>query len=800
MGAGHHFHYTPMPRRESLGVTDIKGLGPEEAAVERRFRPSRRRRTSTIIVVGLAASAGIAGSGAGCRPTGTRIVDPLYAALFAALITYACSRAGRKVLLLFSAVGVIMSRNWLELPAAAALLIAFISMFPRHSRRRVGALIGALSVESLLRWQPVAFHGSTAAVASAVLVPVAISAYRRVSTARRRHAKRLLALAGLLVAALSVPLVVAVAMAGADVSSGQHAAAAALSDVSNGNSSSAESRLQAATTAFGGAASKFGSWWMSVAAVVPGEAQQRHALVTGATAARELIAAAKVVAPKLDYHELSYHKGQVDLQSIRAMLEPAQEFDRFLDRTTARLATLSSPWLVWPIQSRLRTFDLDVGRARSSTDLAVRAIPLLPAMLGAQRPQHYFVAFVSPSESRGLDGIVGAYGELTAVNGHISLAVSGPVESLDSALPINGGRLTGLADFMDRYGQFDPQKYFQDVTYSPDFPTVADVISQLYPQTGGDELDGVLMLDPYGLARLLSITGPVKVPGFSQALTSRNAAGILLKGEYLADSVTNAATQNARHDLLQNALHITFQRVVNGSLPGPRALSRDLEPAVLNGRIAFWSAHPSDASLVRALHLEDAFPMASGGDLLAVTTQNAGANKIDAYLHTSIADYVNYDPRTGAERSSVQVTLTNDAPSTGLPPLVIASPADPSLAPGTNETWLSVYSPLSFDQVTVDGTPGTMSATRELGVWAYSTYVDVAPGASVTVRVGLRGRVATGSALRLSARLQPAANPVRAQVVVTPVGPWKLAGSRDSGNWGLGSSVGQERTFQFVAK
>ncbi len=407
---------------------------------------------------------------------------------------------------------------------------------------------------------------------------------------------------------------------------------------------------------------------------------------------------------------------------------------------------------------------------------------------------------MSPAESRGLDGIVAAYGELTAVDGHISLTVSGPVESLDGALPVSGGKLTGPPDFIARYGKFDPGQHFQDLTYSPDFPTVAEVISQLYPQAGGGQLDGVLMLDPYGLARLLSITGPIKVPGFLQPLTSRNAASILLKGEYLTGSVTNAATQTARHDLLQNALHVTFQRLVNGSLPSPGALSRELEPAVLNGRIAFWSAHPNDAPLVQALHLGDAFPKADGGDLLAVTTQNVGANKIDSYLHTSIADHVTFDPRTGAEHSVALVTLTNDAPASGLPPLVIDSPAVPGLAPGTNETWLTVYSPLSFDKVTVNGAPGTMSATPELGVWAYSTYVDVAPHASVTVGVDLVGRVARGSTLRLSVRLQPSANPERAQVVVTPAGPWKLAAGSGSPDWDLGPDVRQDKVFRFVAK
>ncbi len=144
------------------------------------------------------------------------------------------------------------------------------------------------------------------------------------------------------------------------------------------------------------------------------------------------------------------------------------------------------------------------------------------------------------------------------------------------------------------------------------------------------------------------------------------------------------------------------------------------------------------------------------------------------------------------------MTLTNDAPAAGLPPLVIDSPAVPGLAPGTNETWLTVYSPLSFDHVTVNGTPSTMSATRELGVWAYSAYVEIAPRSSTTVRVDLIGRRSRGSGLRLSVRLQPAANPEEAQVVVAPTGPWKLAAGT-SPTWNLGPAVGQDKVFRFVA-
>ena len=133
--------------------------------------------------------------------------------------------------------------------------------------------------------------------------------------------------------------------------------------------------------------------------------EQRRALALGSVAAHDLLAVAAREAPRFDYHQLNYHKGQIDVGRISTMLGPARTLDEALGQAQQHLAALGSPWLAAPIQSRLALFDRNLGRAKSSTDLAVKAIPVLPAMLGSSQPRHYFVAFMTPAESRGLGGI-----------------------------------------------------------------------------------------------------------------------------------------------------------------------------------------------------------------------------------------------------------------------------------------------------------------------------------------------------------------------------------------------------------
>jgi hypothetical protein len=53
----------------------------------------------------------------------------------------------------------------------------------------------------------------------------------------------------------------------------------------------------------------------------------------------------------------------------------------------------------------------------------------------------------------------------------------------------------------------------------------------------------------------------------------------------------------------------------------------------------------------------------------------------------------------------------------------------------------------------------------------------------------------------MSVRLQPSANPERAQVVVVPTGSWSLATTGgDPAEWDLGPAIRQRRIFRFVVK
>ena len=217
---------------------------------------------------------------------------------------------------------------------------------------------------------------------------------------------------------------------------------------------------------------------------------------------------------------------------------------RRTDDIRRRLADLSGMWLAPPIQHAITRFETVVKSAGDSAHTATDALTLAPSILGRDGPRTYFIAFVTPTEARGSGGLIANYGILRAKDGRIHLDRVGRAPDLDFE-GTNPKHLTGLADYQARYNQFDVANTWANVTMSPDFPTVAQVIAQLYPKSGGEKIDGVMEVGPHGMAGLLALSGPIHIAGLPFDLNEHNIVQFLLHDEY-----TKITDQQQRADLL----------------------------------------------------------------------------------------------------------------------------------------------------------------------------------------------------------------------------------------------------------
>src|SRR5690606_32981303 len=80
------------------------------------------------------------------------------------------------------------------------------------------------------------------------------------------------------------------------------------------------------------------------------------------------------------------------------------------------------------------------------------------------------------------------------------LAVPGPLP--DDVVP---------ADYRTRWEGFDHLERFRQANLAADYTVVAPVLEELYRQATGLPVDGVIQIDPSGLAAILEGIGPVQV-------------------------------------------------------------------------------------------------------------------------------------------------------------------------------------------------------------------------------------------------------------------------------------------------
>ena len=62
----------------------------------------------------------------------------------------------------------------------------------------------------------------------------------------------------------------------------------------------------------------------------------------------------------------------------------------------------------------------------------------------------------------------------------------------------------------------------RDSNLSGDFPTTARMTMQLFEAEGGGPVDGDIAFTPALIGHILDVTGPIKVPGYNETITSKN--------------------------------------------------------------------------------------------------------------------------------------------------------------------------------------------------------------------------------------------------------------------------------------
>lgn len=767
--------------------------------------PRKKRRSARRHVIIVAAIAGLSLCILStASPAGIPLVDALYRSAFGLVVVLAAARSSRWSLAVLSGVASITAANLaLQILSGAGLgLLIWISAKKEH--RPVGAaVVGALSIVTLSMqghgplWRLTAGDiadpiGTSAALIALAVAPVIFTSWKTLARKQRKVLRTWAKRCALGVASILVVTAGAFALSVTPLRSAIDDSQAAIDVASDGDLAGATELLVAANESWDGANSRVSGPWMIPSRLVPivGQHVRAAQILTGQASA--VTEAAAAVTGTVDPDDFIID-GAINVNAIDANLPAIDAFARTLDRAAVLSHDADSPVLLPPFRQRTTLASDVLDPASGVVGATAQALHVANELLGSSEPSQILVMVTTPAEARGSGGFVGNWALISAADGRVEIADQYRTKDLNDLLEANEATLGGDIEYVDRYARFDIEQHIQDVTISPDFPSVARVTADLFAQATETQVEAVVMVDPFVIEQLLAFAGPAEIE--TGLLRSSDVLDYLFVEQYEQFEVDDAE----REDELAVVTQEVFQRLLENP-PEPVALVNEFAPLADQDRLALWLRDDTDGSVVERLGVSGAFPN-HDGDLLGVVHQNAGQNKVDSFLQRTVAISSVLDRATNTVQHDIEITLENSAPTSGLPDAIIGS-NDQNLVAGANSMLLSMYSATPITMVTIDETLVPFETATEFGVNVATMLITVPPQDSVTLELRAQGDIDLSNGYDTVLANQPLVNADQVSwTIQTTTGERLLTGSQD---WELATSsidwmalLTKDRNFSF---
>ena len=411
------------------------------------------------------------------------------------------------------------------------------------------------------------------------------------------------------------------------------------------------------------------------------------------------------------------------------------------------------------------------GSASATAERAGQGLKLAAGLYGPEGTARWFLAFQNPAELRGTGGLIGEYGILES-------SPTGPeLIKVDHYSTLNERTDQGVIlpkQLADRYERWAIGRDWTAVNIPPDMPTVGRIITELYEQTTGDRIDGVIAADPLAVAEILKVGGPIQAGG--TWLDADSVAEETLVRAYVRYEDDN----NARRQFLDEVAKASFAAFQRALTTKPIDLIRNLGEAAQGRHVQAYVADEAGQRVVAGLGLSGSAVAPATGDYLMPVGINAGGNKLDAFLRRTVRWRVRLDEE-GAAQATAALSLANDGPASGLPRYIIG-PYDSDFRAGQNEQIATLYvaAGYGFTRASLDGEPAGAEAQADFGGLALTQQVGVQAKSTVTLGYEL-ARPAAAERLgndrlryRLLLRPQATVRPDQAKITVEAPNGWRF--------------------------
>lgn len=416
-----------------------------------------------------------------------------------------------------------------------------------------------------------------------------------------------------------------------------------------------------------------------------------------------------------------YTDGQVQLDTMAAARQELNAAELLLVEAAVTLEGLN-PRLP-QLQTAAAEASDQIATALQRATETRTLFDLLPPLLGRDDDRTYLLAFQAPGEARGTGGLIGLAATLEAKDGRLEMGKTFPYTDISGAIK---KAVAAPEWFETSYGGQGALTEWPQANISPNFPVVSEVLLGMYESSAGEQLDGVISMDPIALANLMEGMAPIETRNPRMSIDSSNVARLLM-----VDSYTDFDSPEKQNAFLEQIVDGFWSRVSGGDVD-LEAFSEGFAEAIRTQRVKIYSATNREQTQIQELDLDGNYDSAGPTTQMAFNI-NYAANKVDYYLEREIRTDIDLQSDGSAKVTTV-VNLANHAPSGPASPLL---GENNGLKPGVNRMTMNVLMPPGsvIDRFEVGGeerAPFTYLDATAPVAW---DLLEIDPGAEETLEI-----------------------------------------------------------------
>ena len=536
-------------------------------------------------------------------------------------------------------------------------------------------------------------------------------------------------------ACLAAPATVVLLSSAADMGTAVRRTEVAFDSLPAADAARAADEFERAARSFGDVERRLRGPWVSLGLAVPGLASNLQASRTLASVGERVSSAGAMTAGNSGGDTVPVAAGSVSFPELSRLSGRLSEAADVFEVSHVRLAEVERPFLVPSLRRAVQESEYRLVRADASARRLATSARIVPLILGSADTRHYFVAFQNSDEARATGGVIEAWAELVAEGGRLRVERSGRRHDLEEKAAASGA------------------SGWKDANVSPDFPTTARRIGELYAASGGRPISGVIALDPVGLASLLELVGPVPVNGLSEPVGPGNVIEILRRAQ--------SPDNDRERDVVGPVVTAALDAFTKTDLGTAGNVVRTLGRAAEQQHLLIYLARPEEEQALAGLAVDGRLPPVRGDSILVVN-QSTRSDPPKGNFGRALQYDVLLEPGRSTAEVSGRLGIRPGASSTG----------EPALLP----EHVSVYSPFDAATATLGGRSVGIQSQPVLGRQAHSLLLDSPQREDQTLLVEMRGRLplAPDGWYRLDVVRQPSVAQDLDVSIAVP-GGWRIA-------------------------